>query len=273
MDNLLFIDACVRQSDSRTLRIAEPIIEALKPRFKHFFRYNLPEMDCIGPLTPSSFAARGEGDIPEWATEAATRIRQASAIVIAAPFWDMSFPAVLKCFFEQVSLFDITFTDNGETCVGLCEQAPVIYITTRGMDIHTGDPREHLHRSGALAKSPPSQHQIWITVLNPSLMPRLMMPLRKASRQSTNSFHWNEEIHHRVTYLRHNILYWPPNLRCQTWTPVQISWILPVILHYLWFVVLLDYDDNPKTDKQEIRQVNSLPQMTLTVRFFSILPL
>ena len=142
MDNLLFIDACVRQSDSRTLRIAEPIIEALKPRFKHFFRYNLPEMDCIGPLTPSSFAARGEGDIPEWATEAATRIRQASAIVIAAPFWDMSFPAVLKCFFEQVSLFDITFTDNGETCVGLCEQAPVIYITTRGMDIHTGDPRE-----------------------------------------------------------------------------------------------------------------------------------
>ena len=142
MDNLLFIDACVRQSDSRTLRIAEPIIEALKPRFRHFFWYNLPEMDCIGPLTPKSFADRGEGNIPEWAKETATRIRQASAIVIVAPFWDMSFPAVLKCFFEQVSLFDITFTDNGETCVGLCEQAHVIYITTRGMDIPTGSPRE-----------------------------------------------------------------------------------------------------------------------------------
>ncbi len=142
MDNLLVIDACVRQRDSRTLRIAEPIIEALKPRFKHFIRYNLPEMDCIGPLTPKAFADRGDGNIPEWAKEAATRIRQASAIVIAAPFWDMSFPAVLKCFFEQVSLFDITFTDNGETCVGLCQKAPVIYITTRGMDIPTGSPRE-----------------------------------------------------------------------------------------------------------------------------------
>ncbi|MBP5692968.1 MAG: NAD(P)H-dependent oxidoreductase, partial [Bacteroidales bacterium] len=63
-------------------------------------------------------------------------------ILIAAPFWDMSFPAVLKCFFEQTSLFDITFTDNGKTCVGLCKSPKVLYITTRGMDIPDGDPRE-----------------------------------------------------------------------------------------------------------------------------------
>ena len=136
MKTLVVIDACVRQSDSRTLRIAEPIIEALSKRYK-VIRYDLPEMDIV-PLNPGLFAERGLGEIPSWAKEAATAIAKADHILIAAPFWDMSFPAVLKCFFEQTSLFDITFTDNGKTCVGLCKAPKVLYITTRGMDIPTG---------------------------------------------------------------------------------------------------------------------------------------
>jgi len=134
--SLVVIDACVRQSDSRTLRISEPIIEALSKRYK-VIRYDLPEMDIV-PLNPGLFAERGLGEIPSWAKEAATAIAKADRILIAAPFWDMSFPAVLKCFFEQTSLFDITFTDNGKTCVGLCKAPKVLYITTRGMDIPTG---------------------------------------------------------------------------------------------------------------------------------------
>ena len=136
MKTLVVIDACVRQSDSRTLRIAEPIIEALSKRYK-VIRYDLPEMDIV-PLNPVLLAERGLGAIPSWAKEAATAIAKADRILIAAPFWDMSFPAVLKCFFEQTSLFDITFTDNGKTCVGLCKAPKVLYITTRGMDIPTG---------------------------------------------------------------------------------------------------------------------------------------
>ena len=136
MKSLVIIDACVRQSDSRTLRIAEPIIDALSKRYK-VTRYDLPEMDIV-PLNPGLFKERGLGEIPVWAREAASAIAKADRILIAAPFWDMSFPAVLKCFFEQVSLFDITFTDNGKTCVGLCKAPKVLYITTRGMDIPTG---------------------------------------------------------------------------------------------------------------------------------------
>lgn len=96
----------------------------------------------IVPLNPGLFEERGTGRIPAWALEAAGAIAKADRILIAAPFWDMGFPAVLKCFFEQTSLFDITFTDNGKTCVGLCKAPKVLYITTRGMDISTGDPRE-----------------------------------------------------------------------------------------------------------------------------------
>ena len=140
MKSLVVIDACVRQLDSRTLRIAEPIIEALSQRYK-VIRYNLPEMDIV-PLNPCLFAERGKGSIPAWAKEAATVIAGADRILLVAPFWDMSFPAVLKCFFEQTSLFDITFTDNGKTCVGLCKAPKVLYITTRGMDIETGSDLE-----------------------------------------------------------------------------------------------------------------------------------
>lgn len=141
MSKLVIINACVRQGDSRTLRIAEPIIDALSRRYE-VIRYDLPDMDGIVPLTPELFAGRGRGDIPSWALEAARAIADAHRILIVAPFWDMSFPAVLKAFFEQTSLFDITFTDTGKTCQGLCKAPKVLYITTRGMDIPTGDPRE-----------------------------------------------------------------------------------------------------------------------------------
>lgn len=140
MKKLVVINACVRQADSRTLRIAEPIIGALGKRYS-IKRYDLPEMDIV-PLTPGLYAERAEGVVPEWAKEAAQAIADADRILIAAPFWDMSFPAVLKCFFEQTSLFDITFTDNGKSCVGLCRSPKVLYITTRGMDIHTAGPLE-----------------------------------------------------------------------------------------------------------------------------------
>ena len=143
MKKLVVIDACVRQSESRTRRIAEPVISALAERYE-IVRYNLPELEGIVPLDPRLFEERGRGSIPSWAVRAARDIAAADRIVIAAPFWDMSFPAVLKCFFEQTSLFDITFTDNGSTCVGLCKAPKVLYITTRGMDIPTGDPREQV---------------------------------------------------------------------------------------------------------------------------------
>lgn len=138
---LVVIDACVRQDQSRTWRIAEPIVDALMKRYETTV-YHLPMMEDIVPLNPGTFAERGNGETPQWAIDCARTIADADRILIAAPFWDMSFPAVLKAFIEQTSLYDITFADNGKECVGLCKCEKVLYITTRGMDIQTGDPRE-----------------------------------------------------------------------------------------------------------------------------------
>ena len=140
MKKLVVIDACIRGEESRTRRMAEPIVGVLAKRYE-ITRFDLTEMD-IQPLTPATYAERAAGKVPQWALEAARTVAEADRIVVVAPFWDMSFPAVVKVFFEHISLFDITFTDNGRSCVGLCKCEKVMYITTRGMNIPTGDARE-----------------------------------------------------------------------------------------------------------------------------------
>ena len=140
MKKLVVIDACIRGEESRTRRIAEPILEELAKRYE-ITRFDLTKMP-MEPLTPETYAQRAAGIIPAWALEAARAIAEADRLVVVAPFWDMSFPAVVKVFFEHVSLYDVTFMDNGRTCVGKCKCEKVMYITTRGMNIPTGDARE-----------------------------------------------------------------------------------------------------------------------------------
>ena len=70
METLVVINACVREKDSRTLRIAEPIIEALSRRYE-VHRYNLPQMEGIVPMNPALYAERSIGKIPAWAMAAA----------------------------------------------------------------------------------------------------------------------------------------------------------------------------------------------------------
>ena len=140
MKKLVVIDACIRGEESRTRRIAAPIVEALSRRYA-VTSYKLADFP-MEPLTAKTYAERAAGIVPAWAREAAKAVAEADRIVIAAPFWDMSFPALLRTFLEHISLYDITFTDNGRSCVGLCKCEKVMYITTRGMNIPTGDPRE-----------------------------------------------------------------------------------------------------------------------------------
>ena len=54
-------------------------------------------------------------------------------IVIAAPYWDLSFPAVLKNYLEQITVNGLTFR-YGEKGIpeGLCKAKRLIYVTTSG---------------------------------------------------------------------------------------------------------------------------------------------
>jgi len=137
MKKLLYIDACIRDEASRTKRIATPIVEALKEKYE-VETFNLNELN-LSIVQKELLTKRMNGDIDKEVMAWAESVRDADRIVIAAPFWDMSIPAALKNFFELCSIFDVTFKSNDKTCYGNCRAEKMLYITTRGMDIDTGD--------------------------------------------------------------------------------------------------------------------------------------
>ena len=57
----------------------------------------------------------------------------ADVIVIAAPYWDLSFPSTIKIYFEAVTVcglsFEYTNTGNPKS---LCKAKKLIYVTTAG---------------------------------------------------------------------------------------------------------------------------------------------
>ena len=139
MQKLIFIDSCMRE-ESRTKRIATPIIAELSKK------YEVERIALEGASYPAvdskTLQDRNNGIVPEHFVDLAKKVAAADRIVIAAPFWDMSFPAILKLFIENLSLFGVTFNTDDKTCYGLCRCQKLLYITTRGMNISTGDPLE-----------------------------------------------------------------------------------------------------------------------------------
>ena len=139
MKKLFYIDACLR-SGSNTKRIADVIIDKLSERY---------EVETVR-LSEHSFSIvkndvlneRNNGYVPEEYVVMAKKLAAADRLVIASPFWDMSFPSALKVFFENMSLFNVTFASTDKECYGLCKAEKVLYITTRGMNISTGDELE-----------------------------------------------------------------------------------------------------------------------------------
>ncbi|MBQ3137591.1 MAG: NAD(P)H-dependent oxidoreductase [Clostridia bacterium] len=137
MKKLLYIDACIRDEQSRTKRIATPIIEALKQKYE-VQTLVINDLD-LSIVKKELVTKRTNGDIDPQVMSWAESVRDADRIVIAAPFWDMSIPAALKNFLELCSIFDVTFKSDDKTCYGNCKAEKMLYITTRGMDIDTGD--------------------------------------------------------------------------------------------------------------------------------------
>jgi FMN-dependent NADH-azoreductase len=139
MKKLFYIDSCLR-SGSNTKVIADALIERLSERYE-VETIKLSDYDF--PVVKDDILnERSSGYVPEEYVQIARKIADADRLVIAAPFWDMSFPSALKVFLENMSLFNVTFASNEKECYGLCKAEKVLYITTRGMNIKTGDEME-----------------------------------------------------------------------------------------------------------------------------------
>lgn len=140
MEGLLFINACVRGPRSRTLQLARRFLEMWQQKHPEAV---ITERDlCRDRLLPQypevleerdALWSAGKLDDPIFAP--ARQFAAAGRIVIAAPFWDLSFPAILKIYLERISVTNITFGyDDLGRSVGLCRAEKLLFITTRGGD-------------------------------------------------------------------------------------------------------------------------------------------
>ena len=65
---------------------------------------------------------------------------RADTVLIGAPYWDLSFPAALKIWVENIYVRNLTFryTPEGEP-VGLAQGKQAVYITTAGSPVGEND--------------------------------------------------------------------------------------------------------------------------------------
>lgn len=126
MKNVLFVDCCIRGEASRTKKLADAFLSAL-PADCRVTRLDLMAEE-LSYFKDGYFAQReqllaaGERDHPRF--RYAHQFAQADRIVIAAPFWDLSFPALLKVYIEQVSVDGITFGSTESGLPGLAARLP-----------------------------------------------------------------------------------------------------------------------------------------------------
>ena len=136
MKKLLFIDCCIRRSESRTKELAEYFMDKLKRSGE----YEIEELclmdEALSFMSEGFFQQREELleeknlDHPRF--RYAKQFAEADKIVMAAPFWDLSFPALLKVYIENLCVHGITFGYGPQGLHGICKADKLVYITTRG---------------------------------------------------------------------------------------------------------------------------------------------
>ena len=129
---ILYINVCVRD-DSRTRRLGEALLRRLGG---DVVRVNIGDMKF--DITDQAFLKQrdhliAKGMFDDDSFKLARQFAEADTIVIAAPYWDLSFPAALKQYIEKINVLGITFEYTAEGYpVGLCRADKLYYVMTAG---------------------------------------------------------------------------------------------------------------------------------------------
>lgn len=127
----LFVNCCPREN-SRTEKLAGKLLETLGG-----YEEVNPEKEGLVPVDNERLKYRTalleKGDLSDEIFRYAKQFAAADTIVIAAPFWDLSFPSVLKIYIENIYVTGIVseYDENGAP-KGLCKAKKLYYVTTAG---------------------------------------------------------------------------------------------------------------------------------------------
>lgn len=129
---VLFVNAAFRE-DSRSLMLAERYLAKYSKEIKRIElgdEYPFP-LDRNGINVYNEAVALRHFDHPMF--EPAKEFVEADEIVIAAPFWNYSIPAVLHAYLEIVCTQGISFDiDADGTYISMCKAKRLTFITTAG---------------------------------------------------------------------------------------------------------------------------------------------
>lgn len=128
---ILYINACVRK-ESRTDRLARALLEKLGS----FEELKLDELE-LRPLSEEALEYRSRliasGNFDDRIFRLSKQFASADTIVIAAPYWDGSFPSSLKVYLENIYCTGIV-SEYGPDGMprGLCKAGKLYYVVTSG---------------------------------------------------------------------------------------------------------------------------------------------
>ncbi|MDD4844103.1 MAG: NAD(P)H-dependent oxidoreductase [Anaerotignum sp.] len=145
MEKILFVNCCIRKEASRTKKLVDFLLDELNKTGS----YEITELSLMDEgmayLSEGFFHQRdgllAKKDFSHPRFRYANEFVQADKIVVAAPFWDLSFPALLKVYIENLCVEGITFGCNEQGCFGMCKADHLVYVTTRG-GFYDGTPME-----------------------------------------------------------------------------------------------------------------------------------
>lgn len=137
---ILYVNACVRE-ESRTDKLARDLLgkmtidvgekvqeinveqEYMSGRMKPLVRESLKKRDRLIEVS----------DYSDSMFDYAKQFAEADTIVISAPFWDFSIPAILRIYLENIYVIGLVSKYNEDgMLVGLCKAKKLYFVTTAG---------------------------------------------------------------------------------------------------------------------------------------------
>ena len=131
-NSILYVNACVRK-ESRTRILAEELLARLDMPCEEICLVDFPFPAVNEEYLQKRDQLISVEDFNHPMFDLARQFSEADTIVIAAPYWDLSFPAVIKQYLELINVVGITFKYSTEGVpIGLCRASRLFYVTTAG---------------------------------------------------------------------------------------------------------------------------------------------